>query len=363
VRPVQIIEMDAHGMLLPCLSGGEMILLNVSRQSAVVTVVGLLGGAYECERCCARDCCLDRARPWGAAYAGSESGVGTPIEAAVDPAISTGDTSRTTTENAKSPDHPPSPSHCEGGSNASFQACRKTMGSRGSEEGYGEGEHQCHSPAADTAAACTAYPHVVLGLCCRRAATGAGHAAGSLIGGRIGGLGTVRIGALVEVSKHPRGRRHAPCGRKAQGFPSSAPIQKEKVNCAPDLPASGASRLERWLATRMVAEWTWGRAFKAECGKGASESSSYSLERSEGEKIRGGIRGGLSLRQRAILAGLASVIITLSASAGGARSNNLMSSFPDPGERPHASKGGPAKASPSRVSPPSPHTFLPQSRC
>jgi len=210
VRPVQIIEMDAHGMLLPCLSGGEMILLNVSRQSAVVTVVGLLGGAYECERCCARDCCLDRARPWGAAYAGSESGVGTPIEAAVDPAISTRDTSSTTTKNARSPDHPPSPSHGEGRSNAPSQACRKTLDSWGSEEGYGEGEHQCHPPAADTAAACTAYPHVVLRVCCRRAATGAGHAAGPGIGGRIVGMGTSRIGALVGVSKHPRGRLHTP---------------------------------------------------------------------------------------------------------------------------------------------------------
>ena len=189
---------EAHGMLLPYLLGGEAILLNVSRQSAVVTAVGLLGGAYESERCRARAWRLDRARPRGADHAGSERGVGIPIEAAVDPAISTRDTSSTTTKNARSPDHPPSPSHGEGRSNAPSQACRKTLDSWGSEEGYGEGEHECHPPAA-TAAACTAYPHVVLRVCCRRAATGAGHAAGPGIGGRIVGMGTSRIGALVGV--------------------------------------------------------------------------------------------------------------------------------------------------------------------
>lgn len=113
------------------------------------------------------------------------------------------------------------------------------------------------------------------------------------------------------------------------------------------------------LTTRMTAEWISGRASRAGCGRGAPESSSCSLEMSEGEEIRGGIRGGLSLRQRVILAGLASVMIALSASAGGARSDELMSSFPDPDERPHASKGDPAEVQLFRVSPPPPHTHLP----
>lgn len=89
----------------------------------------------------------------------------------------------------------------------------------------------------------------------------------------------------------------------------------------------------------MAAERPSSRASRAECGGGASESPSYSFwGEGEEEACRIGGGGGLPLRRLVILAGLAS-IVALAASARGSRSNELMSSFPDPDERPHASKG------------------------